>query len=121
MNGTTTLQLPWLPGCAGIARMVVTAHAHALSAAQVKDARLLVTELVTNAFEHGDGQICLTVDSDAAGLRAQVVDEGTMTTTSSDGHGLRFVEKLADTWGLELGASRVWFTLATETSPVAVG
>src|ERR1700743_256220 len=109
MSGTTTLELPRIPGSAGIARMVVTAHAQALSAAQLKDARLLVTELVTNAFEHGEGQICLTVDSDAEGLRAQVVDEGSMTATRSGGYGLRFLEKLADTWGLEQSASRVWF------------
>jgi two-component sensor histidine kinase len=112
MIGDTTLELPRVPGCAGIARMVVTAHGGALGPERLKSARLLVTELVTNAFQHGRGQISLTVHSDAAGLRAQVDDEGAITRTRSEGFGLRFVEKLADAWGYEPERSRVWFTLA---------
>ena len=113
MIGDTTLELPRVPGCAGIARMVVSAHGNALTPERLKSARLLVTELVTNAFEHGRGQISLTVHSDADGLRAQVDDEGAITGTESEGFGLRFVEKLADDWGLEPERSRVWFSLAS--------
>jgi anti-sigma regulatory factor (Ser/Thr protein kinase) len=91
--------------------MVITAHGNALPEAQLKNARLLVSELVTNAFQHGAGQIRLTVDSDSDGIRAQVDDEGRIERTESDGFGLRFLAKLADTWGLEQGTAKVWFTL----------
>jgi anti-sigma regulatory factor (Ser/Thr protein kinase) len=113
MTGTTILELPRRPGCAGIARMVVTAHGNALSAERLKNARLLVSELVTNAFRHGAGQIRLTVDSDDDGLRAQVDDQGTISTTESGGYGLRFLAKLADDWGVERERSRVWFTVSS--------
>jgi anti-sigma regulatory factor (Ser/Thr protein kinase) len=113
MAGTTTLQLPRHASCAEIARMIVSAHGTALAAERLKHARLLVSELVTNAFEHGRGTIRLTVDSDAAGLRAQVDDEGAIRSTQSDGYGLRFVAKLADDWGLDPDRSRVWFTVAS--------
>lgn len=112
MTGSTTLQLPRRPGCAGIARMVVNAHGSALAPDQLKNALLLVSEVVTNAFQHGQGQIRLTVDSDDAGIRAQVDDEGSITTTQSRGFGLRFVQKLADDWGVERSRSRVWFRVA---------
>jgi anti-sigma regulatory factor (Ser/Thr protein kinase) len=113
MTGTTTLELPRHAGCAGIARLVVSAHGAGLGAELQKNARLMVSELVTNAFRHGSGQISLTVSSDATGIRAQVDDEGTITRTDSGGYGLRFVERLADSWGVEAGNSRVWFTLAS--------
>lgn len=112
MIGTTTLELPRRPGCAGIARMIVTAHGNALSPDRLRNACLLVSEIVTNAFEHGQGQIRLTVDSGDDGLRAQVDDEGTIVSTQSRGYGLRFVQKLADDWGLESSRARVWFRVA---------
>ena len=113
MAGTTTLELPRHASCAGIARMIVSAHGSDLAADRLKNARLLVSELVTNAFEHGRGRIRLTVDSDARGIRAQVDDEGSMAKTESSGYGLRFLAKLADDWGVERGPSRVWFTVAS--------
>jgi anti-sigma regulatory factor (Ser/Thr protein kinase) len=113
MIGTTTLELPRHAGCAGIARSIVSAHGTSLGAERLKSARLMVSELVTNAFRHGTGQISLVVTSDPTGIRAQVGDEGTITSTESGGYGLRFVERLADTWGVEPGSSRVWFTLAS--------
>jgi anti-sigma regulatory factor (Ser/Thr protein kinase) len=113
MTGTTTLELPRDAGCAGIARRIVSAHGTALAPEQLKSARLMVSELVTNAFRHGTGRISLTVTSDATGIRAQVDDEGAITSVESGGYGLRFVERLADTWGVEPGSARVWFTLAS--------
>jgi two-component sensor histidine kinase len=111
MTGNTTLELPRIPGSAGIARMVVTAHGSALSPDRLKSACLMVSELVTNAFKHGSGQISLSVSSDAAGIRAQVDDEGRIVSTESSGWGLRFVERLADDWGVDRAHARVWFSL----------
>ena len=113
MTGTTTLELPRHAGCAGIARLIVSAHANALTEERQKNARLLVSELVTNAFRHGRGRIRLTVHSDDAGIRAQVDDDGTIGGIESGGYGLRFVERLSDSWGVGPGGARVWFTLAS--------
>lgn len=119
MSGTTTLELPRRAGSAGIARLVVTAHGADLQAERLKSANLMVSELVNNAFKHGTGRISLTVHSSADGLRAEVSDEGTSGTImvadprpARGGWGLQFVERLADSWGVESGASRVWFQLA---------
>jgi anti-sigma regulatory factor (Ser/Thr protein kinase) len=119
MSGTTTLELPRKPGAAGIARLIVTAHGAALPSERLKSANLMVSELVSNACQHGAGRIELCVNSGADGVRASVRDEGVGQTIASPeprperrGWGLRFVERLADSWGVEDDASRVWFTVA---------
>jgi two-component sensor histidine kinase len=117
MPGTTTLELPRRAGSAGIARLVVSAHGADLQAERLKSANLMVSELVANAFKHGTGRIELTVHSTATGLRAEVSDEGMGPIVIADprpergGWGLQFVDRLADSWGVESGASRVWFQL----------
>jgi anti-sigma regulatory factor (Ser/Thr protein kinase) len=118
MAGTTTLELPRGAGSASIARLIVTAHGAALPDERLKSARLLVSELVSNACNHGVGRIELCVDSDAEGVRASVYDEGHGTIASRDprptrgGRGLMFVDRLSDSWGVEDGSSRVWFTVS---------
>jgi len=118
MAGTTTLELPRRAGSAGIARLIVTAHGAALPDERLKSARLMVSELVTNACTHGAGRIELCVHSGVEGVRASVQDEGVGMTIASPrprpargGWGLMFVDHLADTWGVENGTSRVWFTV----------
>ena len=115
MKGTTTLELPRRAGAAGIARLIVTAHGSSLSNERLKSANVMVSELVSNAFRHGEGRIELTVESDAGGVRAEVHDEGSGTIATPDprpargGWGLLFVERLADSWGVADDDSRVWF------------
>ena len=119
MSGTTTLELPRRASSAGIARLIMTAHGCELSSERLKSANLLVSELVSNACRHGSGRIQLTVHSDAHGVRAEVRDEGTGAAIvkaephpARGGWGLRFVDSLADSWGVESGSSRIWFQLA---------
>lgn len=121
MNGTTTLDLPRSSSSAGIARLVVSAHGASLPAERLKSANLMVSELVTNACKHGQGQIQLIVHSGADGIRAEVHDEGAgakiaslTTPPARGGWGLRFVDRLSDAWGVEPGESRVWFRVAGE-------
>jgi anti-sigma regulatory factor (Ser/Thr protein kinase) len=115
VKGTTTLELPRQEGSAGIARLIVTAHGSSLDSEQLKNANVMVSELVSNAFRHGDGRIELTVESGPDGVWASVHDEGTGTIATPDprpergGWGLYFVERLADTWGVAEDESRVWF------------
>jgi anti-sigma regulatory factor (Ser/Thr protein kinase) len=121
VSGTTQLQLPRRPGSAGIARLIVSAHGAALPEERLKSARLIVSELVTNAFQHGEGQIELQVRSDDDGVWAEVCDEGRGPVAVADprpvrhGWGLSFVDRLADEWGAD--ASRVWFRVGGATSP----
>ena len=70
----------------------------------------MVSELVSNAFRHGEGQICLTVESGPDGVWAQVSDEGCPPAIATPdprpargGWGLQFVDRLADAWGVEDG------------------
>jgi anti-sigma regulatory factor (Ser/Thr protein kinase) len=115
VKGTTTLELPRRAGAVGIARLIVTAHGSSLSSEQLKNANVMVSELVANAFRHGEGQIELSVESGPAGVWASVHDEGTGTIASPEsrpargGWGLHFVERLADQWGVADDDSRVWF------------
>ena len=119
MSGTTTLELPRRASSASIARLIVTAHGAALSSERLRSANLMVSELVSNACQHGVGRIELCVHSNPDGVRAAVQDEGSGQSIASPdprpergGWGLQFVEQLADTWGVEDDASRVWFTVA---------
>src|SRR4051795_10762504 len=120
MSGTTTLELPRRAGSASIARLIVTAHGAALPEDRLKSANLMVSELVSNACRHGSGQIELTVHSGADGVRATVRDEGDGSEIgvperrpARGGWGLYLVERLSDGWGVEAGASRVWFQIAS--------
>jgi anti-sigma regulatory factor (Ser/Thr protein kinase) len=125
VSGTTQLQLPRLAGAAGLARLVVTAHGTGLSEERLKSARLLVSELVTNAFQHGDGQIELQVRSDDDGVWAEVCDEGRGPVARAEprpprgGWGLNFVDQLADDWGAD--ASHVWFRVGGRNFASAPG
>jgi anti-sigma regulatory factor (Ser/Thr protein kinase) len=115
VKGTTTLELPRREGSVGIARLIVTAHGSSLESEQLKNANVIVSELVSNAFRHGDGRIELTVESGPDGVWASVHDHGTGTIATPDprpargGCGLYFVERLADAWGVAEDDSRVWF------------
>jgi two-component sensor histidine kinase len=117
MSGTTTMELPRRAGSPGIARLIMTAHCASLPDERCRSANLMVSELVSNACRHGRGRIELTVRSDADGVHAAVHDEGDGTIASPQtqpargGWGLMFVERLSDGWGVDPGASRVWFTV----------
>jgi anti-sigma regulatory factor (Ser/Thr protein kinase) len=119
VKGTTTLELPRGAGSAGLARQIVTAHGSSLAGEQLKNANVMVSELVSNAFRHGQGRIALTVESSSDGMWASVEDEGSGVIATPDprpergGWGLYFVESLADSWGVADDASRVWFRIAT--------
>jgi anti-sigma regulatory factor (Ser/Thr protein kinase) len=83
------------------------------------DAELLVSELVTNALRHGRGDISLCARVDEECLRVDVIDAGSGFAhelhRSGDrvgGWGLDIVDVVSNRWGVQEGATRVWFELA---------
>lgn len=94
-----------------------------MPAETVNIARLLVTELVSNAVLHGAGTVLLAVGRDGGGLRVDVYDESPDAPVVVDGEtlfehgaGLRLVAALASSWGVDARndarpGKRVWFAL----------
>lgn len=90
----------------------------------VEVARLLVSELVTNAVQHGGGEVVLVVARRGDGLRVEVHDASPVMPVLAErsslmerGWGLRLVAELATTWGTAprddgQPGKQVWFTLA---------
>jgi len=91
----------------------------------LENLRLLVSELVTNAYRHGGlgagQQIELRAWVRHGRIRVEVVDPGSgfrrprePTPTEDSGWGLYLVEHIADRWGVDAGGTTcVWFELST--------
>jgi anti-sigma regulatory factor (Ser/Thr protein kinase) len=83
-------------------------------------AKLLVSEIVTNAVVHGEGEIVLRARLDRGRLFAEVIDQGngfTWTVPEADGErtqgwGLMVVAGEADRWGVNGLTTHVWFELS---------
>jgi len=117
------------PSAVRLARASVDALRDQLTERQLDDARLLVSELVTNSLRHAaltpDQSIELTLEVDAEVLRAEVRDPGegfvheprAPNPESAAGWGLFLVSKLASRWGVQRdGSTRVWFELPISAS-----
>jgi anti-sigma regulatory factor (Ser/Thr protein kinase) len=112
--------LPRRRDCAGIARRWVEQNVGAeLDRGTLSDLQLLVTELVNNAYLHGEGQITVFIDPVPEAIRVEVVDQGTGAALEiceqkefgPGGQGLRLVEALSDRWGAFEGTTHVWADL----------
>ena len=88
----------------------------------VPDARLLVSELITNSVKYGEsGPVRLEVtSSEPETMRVEVIDQGAgfvpvardKPMTEVGGWGLHLVDVLADRWGVQEGSTHVWFELS---------
>jgi anti-sigma regulatory factor (Ser/Thr protein kinase) len=88
---------------------------------RMRDLRLLVSELVTNAVRHAEGGIVrLVVGLRGGVVRVEVHDPGhgfqlpkaPQDPLRSSGWGLVLVEELADRWGVDHAPrTRVWFEM----------
>ena len=80
------------------------------------NARLIVSELVTNALVHGEGRIFVSFEQYGDVLRIEVVDEGTgevpticeQPEAGVGGWGLRIVDTVSLRWGAFEGTTHVW-------------
>jgi len=112
------------PTAASHARRRVATICAGMPGDVVADAQLLVSELVSNAVQHGSGVVGLVVLRNGGGVRVEVRDEGPELPTLIEadslmeaGAGLRVVQALSNGWGViphgdgQPGKS-VWFELA---------
>ena len=107
---------PW------IARSLVKERfADKLSDGELDTARLLVSELVTNAVAHGWGRITLRAHLNEDRLLVEVMDEGSglepavrerdFENPRAGGRGLTIVDAESSRWGIREGTTHVWFEL----------
>jgi anti-sigma regulatory factor (Ser/Thr protein kinase) len=113
-------RLPKEPVAAGRARRMLDRLDDRLTDERLADARLLISEIVTNAVEHveAEGDIEVVVEWAPECLRIEVLDPGhgfEVRERDPHGHrgwGLQFVQHLADRWGVgNGGGGRVWFEM----------
>jgi len=82
-------------------------------------AEQLVSELATNAYLHGRGEITMCARLDDDRLLVEVIDEGSgferelrrKDFRQIGGWGLEIVDDIASRWGLHEGTTHVWFEL----------
>ena len=100
----------------------------------LRNARLVVSELVTNVIRHvpsTSGALELSVEAEDGHLRIEVTDNGPGFTPTpradqqdpSSGWGLHILARTATRWGVESdGGTRVWFEMdgAADRSASAV-
>jgi anti-sigma regulatory factor (Ser/Thr protein kinase) len=121
MTARLGLELPRTPGSPGISRRWLEERfAAQLDDCELATAKLLISELVTNAVVHGRGRIGVRAWSEGDHVHVEVTDEGTgfvrvFRTPGQDGRGglgLAILDAEATRWGIgEDATTRVWFDL----------
>jgi anti-sigma regulatory factor (Ser/Thr protein kinase) len=106
-------------GPAQARRIIADELSTVLSATDLEDVKLMVSELVTNGIVHGgcgdEGPVILDLCVNG-NIRCRVLDQGPgfaarVRDDVPGGWGLRLVEQLSDRWGMECSPQRteVWF------------
>jgi anti-sigma regulatory factor (Ser/Thr protein kinase) len=121
------LELPRTPKSPGISRRWLEERfAAKLDDRELATAKLLISELVTNAVLHGRGRIGVRAWSERDHVHVEVTDEGprfvrgirTPGLDARGGLGLAILDAEATRWGIgEDATTRVWFDL--QRSPAA--
>jgi anti-sigma regulatory factor (Ser/Thr protein kinase) len=121
MAARLELELPRSPESPGISRRWLQERfAAKLDDCWLTIAKLLISELVTNAVVHGRGRIEVRAWSEGDHVHVEVTDQGTrfvwaLPTRVLDGRGglgLVIVDAEAARWGIgEEATTRVWFDL----------
>ena len=123
MSVSVEQELPKSGEAPGLARDAVCRLRGDVPEDLVDDARLLVSELVSNGVKYGgEGAILLHLEAGADRLRAEIVDQGAgfepqtranrqLTPADEGGWGLHLVDELAHEWGVYEGSTHVWFEI----------
>jgi anti-sigma regulatory factor (Ser/Thr protein kinase) len=118
------LNLPPDTSAPGLARAAAKRFlAGKLSPERSIELLLVISELVSNALEHGRGQVVLRLQLDEGIVRGEVIDQGggfeheirERGPEEVSGRGLFLVEALTNRWGIHEGTTHVWFELAART------
>lgn len=129
MRKAQVLRLAATPQAPALARGTVNRFRERLPERSLEDARLLVSELVTNSVLHSATaprqEIELALSLDEGVLRVDVSDAGggfadepnSPGSSSENGWGWHLVSRLADRWGVvDDSRPRVWFELDTDSA-----
>ena len=112
--------VPTLSASAAARRAVRERYTGVLGRATLSDLELVISELVTNGFEHGRGTIRVKVNRTGGKLIGSVSDEGNgfdyelreVAGNGLRGRGLAIVDAVVLGWGIRRGSTQVWFTMA---------
>lgn len=111
------MPLPCTSAAPRLAREAVDSVAHALGTRRAANARLLISELASNAVMYGREPIKLDIQIEEQDACFAVRDDGDEQPRMRPedervgGFGLRIVDRIADEWGVEWESSNVWFVL----------
>jgi anti-sigma regulatory factor (Ser/Thr protein kinase) len=119
------VRLPRTRQCAAMARRLVEEHLGADGPQdRLGDVKLVVSELVDNAYLHGRGEVRLVLRPSGRFVRIEVIDQGRgaaikireRATDEAGGFGLKLVEQLSSAWGAYEGTTHVWAEVPLEDS-----
>ena len=111
-------------------RFAVAALAGLFPDELVDDAALIISELVTNAFLHGDPPVVVRISARAHLVHIEVADDsrsapmrGRPDGTAMTGRGMGLIESLSSRWGVapEATGKRVWCELETSSDHLLGG
>ena len=111
------------PEAPGLARRYLERwYGDALDPEELDDAKLLASELVSNAVLHGVGRIELRAEVDDDRILLEVLDEGSgfehvareVPFNELGGRGLSIVETASSRWGIHEGTTHVWAEIERE-------
>lgn len=120
------VNLPRDPGCGAVGRRELEVYLDGLPDGVVSDAKTIASELINNAYRHGEGTIELRVRRGPSRIRIDVGDEGptgaVRVRRSKGRRGLEIVDSLSLRWGAYAGSTHVWAELPiTRSHPRAAG
>jgi GAF domain-containing protein/anti-sigma regulatory factor (Ser/Thr protein kinase) len=96
----------------------------------VDDAALIISELVTNAFLHGDPPVVVRISARAHLVHIEVADDsrsapmrGRPDSTAMTGRGMGLIESLSSRWGVapEANGKKVWCELEVSSDGLLSG
>ena len=114
-GATLHVTVPRVPACGAIARRQLEAYLDGCPDELVSDARSVASELINNAYRHGEGTIELMAKRYERYVRIEVGDEGptgaVRVKRGKGRRGLEIAQALSLRWGAYAGSTHVWAEL----------